>query len=137
MSQICTLYRDKEMTDARYPRTVIEAVIDSNGTPINEYFMFYGEEADTSAISNNASARIITLFSSEEKTDALYPRTKIGAVVNDDNNTLAELLEGLNTSMGGKVNNGGGATSINVLTQSEYDAIGTKDGTTLYVIKEG
>lgn len=41
---------------------------------------------------------------------------------------------GMRWSSGSPVSNGGGVSSVRALTQAEYDAIGSKDTNTLYVI---
>lgn len=40
------------------------------------------------------SSKIETLYTDAEKTNALYPRTKLSAVSNDDGEALSELLKG-------------------------------------------
>ena len=40
-------------------------------------------------------SQVVTLYSDKEKTNALYPRTKISAISDDNNTPLKELMTGM------------------------------------------
>lgn len=70
-------------------------------------------------------SQVVTLYEDKAKTNALYPRTKISAISDNNNRALSQII----------VANGGSINTVRALTQSEYDAIATKDPSTLYFIK--
>lgn len=89
---------------------------------------------------------IRTIYKDEAHTEAIYPRTIVSAVTG----AQPTLVSGTNiktinsTSLLGSGNisiptgnvSSSEASTIKVLTQTEYDAISSKSSTTLYMIKE-
>jgi hypothetical protein len=55
-------------------------------------------------------------------------------IVQDDSDTKKMLMSKLTTLTDNRVINGGGVATIVALTQAAYDALVTKDPTTLYII---
>ena len=64
-------------------------------------------------------SQIVTLYSDKEKTDALYPRTKVSAISDDNNTPLKELMTGM-------VKQEEGGTEEEVVTPVNADTLGGK-----------
>ena len=64
-------------------------------------------------------SQIVTLYSDKERTDALYPRTKVSAISDDNNTPLKELMTGM-------VKQEEGGTEEEVVTPVNADTLGGK-----------
>ena len=64
-------------------------------------------------------SQIVTLYSDKEKTDALYPRTKVSAISDDINTPLKERMTGM-------VKQEEGGTEEEVVTPVNADTLGGK-----------
>ena len=64
-------------------------------------------------------SQIVTLYSDKEKTDALYPRTKVSAISDDNNTPLKELMTGM-------VKQEEGGAEEEVVTPINADTLGGK-----------
>lgn len=111
--------------------TAASALSALGGAPLASPALTGTPTAPTAAVNTDTTQIATTAYAKKEADDAqAYAIQRI----NHTGSQAISTITGLQSSLDGKVNNGGGVSEIRVLTQDAYNALTPKISTTLYII---
>lgn len=131
---------NEELTRKDYVDGQVAGRIPSFADPNADRIVFWDDSVSayaalTASTGLTISGTNMTVRTANETQTGIVELATAAETTTGTDNTRAVHPQGLKVELDKKVTNGGGVTSIQVMTQAAYDALGTKNATTLYVIQ--
>ena len=159
VGKIQTLFSDKDKTSPIFPRTVVSAIVDEDGNnffkSLNGNIIYLDEAAEESSAeiinANTLNGHTADYFASKTEIEVVQSMVNIAQSTTNDVKSMTETAQSTANTAQSTANNAKsmaetaqstantnktalGGLKFQKITQANYNALSTKDSSTLYII---